>query len=66
MWTFSHNYESDITREQFELIRPELEGARKKQSLGRSTCIASFAPFCALPKAGYSGAYCPAISRRWG
>jgi len=30
MRTFSHNYESDITREQFELIRPELEGARRK------------------------------------
>ena len=30
MRTFSHNYESDIKREQFELIRPELEGARRK------------------------------------
>ena len=25
-----HNYPSDITREQFEIIRPELEGVKKK------------------------------------
>jgi transposase len=25
-----HNYPSDITREQFEIIRPILEGAKKK------------------------------------
>ena len=25
-----HNYPSDITREQFEIIRPELESGRKK------------------------------------
>ena len=64
MRTFSHNYESEITREQFELIRPELEGARKKTKPRRSTCTASFAPFCTLPKAGYSGAYCRATSRK--
>ena len=30
MRTFSHNYPSDITREQFEIIRKDLEGAKKK------------------------------------
>ena len=25
-----HNYPSDITREQFEIIRPDLENAKKK------------------------------------
>ena len=25
-----HNYPSDISREQFEIIRPELEGAKRK------------------------------------
>ena len=30
MRTFSHNYPSDITREQFEIIRSDLENAKKK------------------------------------
>jgi len=30
MQTFTHNYPSDITREQFELIRGSLEGAKKR------------------------------------
>jgi len=30
MQTFTHKYPSDITREQYELIRVELEGARKR------------------------------------
>ncbi len=29
MRKYSHNYPSDITREQFEVIRPELESAKK-------------------------------------
>ena len=29
MKTFSHNYPSDITREQFEIIREDLEKAKK-------------------------------------
>lgn len=29
MQPFTHHYSSDISREQFELIRPGLEGARK-------------------------------------
>ena len=29
MQTFTHNYPSDITREQFELIRADLENAKK-------------------------------------
>ena len=29
MKTFSHNYPSDITREQFEIIRVDLENAKK-------------------------------------
>jgi len=29
MRTFDHNYPSDITREQFEIIRGDLEGAKK-------------------------------------
>lgn len=29
MQTFTHHYASDITRDQFEIIRYDLEGARK-------------------------------------
>jgi len=29
MREYSHNYPSDITRAEFEIIRPELEGAKK-------------------------------------
>jgi len=29
MRTFNHNYPSDITREQFEIVREELESAKK-------------------------------------
>jgi len=45
MCTFSHNYESDITREQLELIRLELEGARKKT---KPREIDMYSVFCAI------------------
>jgi len=66
MRTFSHNYKSDITREQFELIRLELEGVRKKTKPGEIDLHSVFYAILYLVKAGYSGACCPAISRRGG
>ena len=45
MQTFEHNYPSDITREQFEIIRKELEGA-KKQTKPRN--IDLYSVFCAI------------------
>ena len=45
MQTFTHNYPSDITREQFEIIRKELEGA-KKQTKPRN--IDLYSVFCAI------------------
>jgi len=45
MQAFTHNYPSDITREQFELIRGELEGA-KKQTKPRD--IDLYSVFCAI------------------
>ena len=45
MQIFNHNYPSDITREQFEIIRKELEGA-KKQTKPRN--IDLYSVFCAI------------------
>jgi len=45
MQTFHHNYPSDITREQFELIRPYLESARKKT---KPRNIDLYSIFCAI------------------
>ena len=45
MQTFRHNYPSDITRGQFELIRPELERARKKT---KPREIDLYSVFCAI------------------
>ena len=45
MQTFNHNYPSDITREQFEVIRNDLEGA-KKQTKPRN--IDLYSVFCAI------------------
>ena len=45
MQTFKHNYPSDITREQFELIRKELEGVKKQTKPRR---IDLYSVFCAI------------------
>ena len=33
-----HNYPSDISREEFEIIKEELEGAKKKQNHAKQIC----------------------------
>jgi transposase len=45
MQTFTHNYPSDITREQFELIRKDLESAKKKT---KPREIDLYSVFCAI------------------
>ena len=45
MQTFNHNYPSDISREQFEVIKNDLEGA-KKQTKPRN--IDLYSVFCAI------------------
>jgi len=45
MQTFHHNYPSDITRGQFELIRPDLESARKRT---KPRDIDLYSIFCAI------------------
>jgi hypothetical protein len=41
----TRNYPSDITREEFEIIRAILESAKKLPSLGKKTCMIFFAPY---------------------
>jgi transposase len=45
MRTFNHNYPSDITREQFEIIRMELENVKKKT---KPREIDLYSIFCAI------------------
>ena len=45
MQKFSHNYPSDITREQFDIIRGSLEGAKKST---RPSDIDLYSVFCAI------------------
>ena len=45
MRTFNHNYPSDITREQFEIIQPDLEAAKKGT---RPRDIDLYSVFCAI------------------
>ena len=45
MQTFSHDYPSDITREQYEIIRMDLEGAKKKT---KPREIDLYSVFCAV------------------
>lgn len=48
MKSFAHHYSSDISREQFELIRTDLEGIRKRLSQERLIYMISFVP-CFIP-----------------
>ena len=50
-----HNYPSDISVEQFEIIRPDLEGAKKKKGLANRICTMFFVQFCIFFKAEFSG-----------
>ena len=45
MRTYTHNYPSDITREQFEIIREDLEKAKKKT---KPRDIDLYSVFCAI------------------
>ena len=45
MRIYTHDYPSDITREQFEIIREDLEGAKKKT---KPRDIDLYSVFCAI------------------
>ena len=66
MRTFTHNYPSDITREEFELIRKELEDARKTT---KPRDIDLYSIFCAilyLVKSGCQWRMLPSDFPKWG
>jgi transposase len=66
MRTYSHKYESDITREQFELVREELENARKET---KPRDIDLYSVFCAilyLIKSGCQWRMLPGDFPKWG
>jgi transposase len=52
MKTFSHNYPSDITREQFEIIRSDLENAKKRT---KPREIDVYSVYCAILYMNKSG-----------
>ena len=52
MQTFTHNYPSDITREQFEIIRTDLESAKKET---KPRDIDLYNVFCAILYLNKSG-----------
>jgi transposase len=52
MITFSHNYPSDITREQFEIIRSDLERAKKTTKPRK---IDLYSVYCAILYLNKSG-----------
>ena len=52
MRTYSHKYPSDITREQFEIIRGDLEGAKKRT---RPREIDLYSVYCAILYMNKSG-----------
>ena len=58
-----HNYPSDISREQFEIIRYDLKMQRKKHVRVHTTCTMFFVPFSICFVAECSGECCPQIFR---
>ena len=50
-----HNYPSDITREQFEIIRPDLENAKKKHAQENMICTIFFVLFFMFFAVGFNG-----------
>ena len=66
MRTFTHNYPSDITHEEFEIIRKELEDARKTT---KPRDIDLYSIFCAilyLVKSGCQWRMLPSDFPKWG
>jgi transposase len=66
MRTYSHKYESDITREQFEVVREELENAKKAT---KPRDIDLYDIFCAILymiKTGCQWRMIPGDFPKWG
>ena len=65
MKTYSHNYPSDITREQFEAIREDSEGAKKRTKPREIDLYSVFCAIMYIIKVGYNGECCQVISLKW-
>jgi len=61
-----HNYPSDITREQFEIIRPIFEGARKKTRPPDYDIYDVFCGILYLIKSGCQWRMIPSDFPKWG
>ena len=60
MRTFTHNYPSDITREQFEIIRTDLESAKKETKPREIDLYSIFCGILYLIKSGCQWSMIPA------
>lgn len=61
----SHNYPSDIAREQFEVIRPDLEGVRKRTSPRKTDLYDVFCAILYVLKGGVQWRMIPADFPKW-
>ena len=60
-----HHYPSDITREQFELIRKELEGAKKKTRPRKTDLYDVFCAVLYIVKGGIQWRMLPSDFPKW-
>jgi len=66
MRTYSHEYESDITREQFELLREELEKAKKETKRRDIDLYDIFCAILYMIKSGCQWRMIPGDFPKWG
>jgi len=60
-----HNYPSDITREEFEIIRPDLESARKKTKPRKLDLYDIFCGVLYIEKSGCQWRMLPSDFPKW-
>ena len=61
-----HNYPSDITREEFEIIKPDLDGAKKKTKPREKDLYDVFCAVLYLVKSGCQWRMLPSDFPKWG
>lgn len=61
----NHNYPSDISREQFEIIRPELENAKKKTKPRKADLYDVFCAILYVLKGGIQWRMLPSDFPKW-
>jgi len=66
MRTYSHKYESDITREQFEMVREELEKAKKETKPREIDLYDIFCAILYMIKSGCQWRMIPGDFPKWG